>query len=93
MSLLQTKIEYVQKERIVESSIKGYEGTSKTILVVDDEVSQRYLVRDIMTPVGFNVVCADSAFSAMSALNSQAIDLIFLDLKMPYVNGWQAANK
>jgi signal transduction histidine kinase/CheY-like chemotaxis protein len=93
LSLLLPKIEYVQKERIVESSIKGYEGTSKTILVVDDEVSQRYLVRDIMTPVGFNVVCADSAFSAMSALNSQAIDLIFLDLKMPYVNGWQAAKQ
>jgi signal transduction histidine kinase/DNA-binding LytR/AlgR family response regulator len=93
LSLLLPKIEYVQKERIVESSIKGYEGSLKTVLVVDDEVSQRYLIRDIMTPVGFNVVCADSAFSAMSALNSQAIDLILLDLKMPYVNGWQAAKQ
>jgi signal transduction histidine kinase/CheY-like chemotaxis protein/purine-cytosine permease-like protein len=93
LSILLPKIEFVQKETIVESAIKGYAGVSKTVLVVDDEASQRELVRDIMTPVGFNIVCEDSAFGAMSVLNSQTIDLILLDLKMPDVNGWQAAKQ
>lgn len=93
LSLFLPKIAYVTKESIAEKSINHYEGPEKTILVVDDEIGQRELVRDIMTPVGFKVVSADSAFAAMSVLNHQSIDLILLDLKMPDVNGWQAAKQ
>jgi signal transduction histidine kinase/FixJ family two-component response regulator len=93
LSLLLPKIEHIQNEGIAQSSIKGYEGPAKRILVVDDEQAQRDLIRDIMYPVGFIVELAESAFSAMSALNHKHIDLILLDLKMPNVNGWQAAKK
>jgi CheY-like chemotaxis protein len=93
LSLFLPKIAHVTKESIAEKSINHYEGPEKTILVVDDEIAQRELVRDIMTPVGFKVVSADSAFAAMSVLNHQYIDLILLDLKMPDVNGWQAAKQ
>jgi CheY-like chemotaxis protein len=93
LSLLLPKIEHIQNEGIAQSSIKGYEGPAKRILVVDDEQAQRDLIRDIMYPVGFIVEVAESAFSAMLALNQKHIDLILLDLKMPNVNGWQAAKK
>ncbi|WP_353889619.1 ATP-binding protein [uncultured Paraglaciecola sp.] len=93
LSLFLPKISHVTKESISEKSIKEFQGPQKTILVVDDEVGQRDLVRDIMTPVGFKVMSADSAFSAMAVLHHHNIDLILLDLKMPDVNGWQAAKQ
>lgn len=93
LSLMLPRVDILQNERVAKSSIKGYEGPTQTVLVVDDEVSQRELIRDILTPVGFNVELVDSAFSAMSALTHKSIDIILLDLNMPDVNGWQAAKQ
>lgn len=94
LSLFLPKIaRVITTESISEKSIKHYKGPQKTILVVDDEVGQRELIRDIMTPLGFEVINADSAFAAMSVLNHHAIDLILLDLNMPDINGWQAAKQ
>lgn len=93
LSLLLPKIKKEQAENTSDNTIKGYEGLRKTVLVVDDEIGQRELITDIMTPIGFNLICADSAFSAMTELNNQNIDIILMDLKMPGVNGWQAAKQ
>jgi signal transduction histidine kinase/purine-cytosine permease-like protein/DNA-binding LytR/AlgR family response regulator len=93
LSLMMPKVAYIQNEGIAQSTIMGYEESLKTILVVDDEVAQRDLVKDILTPIGFTVICVESAFTAMDALNRQPIDLILLDLKMPDVNGWKAAKQ
>ncbi|MFT2092874.1 ATP-binding protein [Paraglaciecola sp. 2405UD69-4] len=93
LSLYLPKLVVFKKEVIAQKTIKQYTGAPKTILIVDDEAGQRDLVNDILQPIGFTVIKADSAFSAMSALNTHTIDLILLDLKMPGVNGWQAAKQ
>ena len=71
--------------------IVGYEGTRRTILVVDDEFSQRQLMNDILSPLDFTVLTASSADDGMRLLAKYQIDLLLLDLNMPGVNGWQAA--
>jgi signal transduction histidine kinase/DNA-binding response OmpR family regulator/purine-cytosine permease-like protein len=93
LSLLLPKIAKGQINNSSENTINGYSGHRKTVLVVDDEQAQRELIKDIMTPIGFKVICADSAFSAISLLKSKGIDIILMDLKMPAVNGWQAAKQ
>jgi signal transduction histidine kinase/CheY-like chemotaxis protein len=71
--------------------IIGYEGERQTILVVDDIEDQRNLVANILTPLGFNVLQADGAESALATIHDQTIDLFLLDITMPEVNGWQLA--
>jgi putative two-component system response regulator len=53
-----------------------------TLLVIDDEAGPRDALRVILRPF-FNIQTAESAGAAIDALNSQPIDLITLDQKLP----------
>ena len=53
-----------------------------TLLVIDDEAGPRDALRVILRPF-FNIQTAESARAAIDVLNSQPIDLITLDQKLP----------
>jgi len=53
-----------------------------TLLVIDDETGPRDALRVILRPF-FNIQTAESARAAIDVLNSQPIDLITLDQKLP----------
>ncbi len=53
-----------------------------TLLVIDDETGPRDALKVILRPF-FNIQTAESASAAIDVLNSQPIDLITLDQKLP----------
>jgi putative two-component system response regulator len=53
-----------------------------TLLVIDDEAGPRDALKVILRPF-FNIETAESAGAAIDVLNSQPIDLITLDQKLP----------
>ena len=53
-----------------------------TLLVIDDEAGPRDALKVILRPF-FNIQTAESASAAIDVLNSQPIDLITLDQKLP----------
>jgi len=53
-----------------------------TLLVIDDEAGPRDALKVILRPF-FNIQTAESASAAIDVLNSQSIDLITLDQKLP----------
>jgi DNA-binding response OmpR family regulator len=57
------------------------------ILVVDDDISMRRKLQQILTDAGLDVVLADDGIEALSALSEQEFDLVFLDVMMPGLNG------
>jgi putative nucleotidyltransferase with HDIG domain len=57
-----------------------------TLLVIDDEAGPRDALRVILRPF-FNIQTAESASAAITVLNSQTIDLITLDQKLPDCQG------
>ncbi len=57
-----------------------------TVLIVDDERGPRDSLRMILTPT-FRVVCARSGSEALELLNSEPVDVVTLDLKMPGMAG------
>ena len=57
------------------------------ILVVDDEVAARELVGDYLRMHGFTVTLCDGGKSVRQTLETQAADLIVLDLNMPQEDG------
>ncbi len=71
------------------STIRGYKGPPRHIMVVDDEESHRDLIRDFLEPLGFVVHRASSAMEALDRLEEQSVDLFLLDINMPEMNGWQ----
>ena len=59
----------------------------KKILVVDDEVSIRDLLKDTFSNAGYNVRLAEGAEQAFDILKEEDIRVIFLDLKLFGMNG------
>ncbi len=59
-----------------------------TILVVDDLLPNRLLLKRFLTKAGYDVVEADHGKSALSTLSSsQSIDLVITDVEMPELSG------
>lgn len=59
------------------------ETTTKTILVIDDEVPVRAALRRLFTQDGYHVVEAEDSFTAGALLEREHPALITLDLMMP----------
>ncbi|TPE54690.1 EAL domain-containing response regulator [Maribrevibacterium harenarium] len=60
-----------------------------TILIVDDIEDNRYTLRRRLKRFGYEqCVEAESGYQALEVLRAQAIDLVFLDLMMPGMDGF-----
>lgn len=57
------------------------------ILVVDDIYTNRYLLSELVKTTGNEVVQAENGEEAISILENEKIDLIFMDIEMPVMNG------
>jgi two-component system response regulator HydG len=57
------------------------------LLIVDDERSVRDACREIASALGYHASAAESAEQALRLCESQTIDVIFLDLKLPGSSG------
>jgi len=60
------------------------------ILVVDDLKSSRVTLGGILEDEGHNVVLAENGYQAIEAAKQVPFDLVFMDIKMPGINGVQA---
>ena len=63
------------------------------LLIVDDERSIREACREVAQSLGFNTFIADSAEHAFRVLESQAIDGVLLDLRLPGAGGLEALRR
>ena len=57
------------------------------ILIIEDEASQREMLRDFLSKEGHQVSAAASGEKAIELLRTQAFDLLLIDFKMPGMNG------
>jgi len=68
-----------------------HEGTNfLNLLLVDDERAVREACRDVAEGLGFKAFTAASAEEAYRLLDSQNIDVVLLDLRLPGANGIDA---
>jgi len=62
-------------------------GGSERLLVIDDEPAVREIARRHLVSLGYEVVVADGAASALSAAAAAAFDMVLTDVVMPEVRG------
>ena len=72
---------------------KGYSGSKRHLLIVDDEEQNRHLLRDLLTPLGFEIDLASSAAELFARLTLSRPDAIILDLRMPGMSGVEAITR
>ena len=63
------------------------------ILVADDEIHIRTLLKITLEMSGYEVEVAADGQEAMEKIAAHRPDLILLDIKMPRLNGWQVCER
>ena len=76
---------------LAQSTVAGYGGPRKKIVVVDDVAENRALVIDMLSPLGFEMVEAVNGRDGLAKARIERPDLILMDLVMPPgMDGWEA---
>jgi len=65
----------------------------KKILVVDDSTVDRMNIQNIVGDAGYQVVGASSGQEAIEKANTEKPDLIFMDVVMSQMDGYQACRE
>lgn len=60
---------------------------TKRVLVVDDEVNMRWVLKEALTEAGYDVGVAGTGQEALSQMTQEPADLVILDLKMKGMDG------
>jgi two-component system, cell cycle sensor histidine kinase and response regulator CckA len=71
----------------------GGERGTETVMVVEDDVAVRDLVRIMLEANGYRVLAVDDADEAARLCTERAIDLLLTDVVMPEVNGRALAER
>jgi twitching motility two-component system response regulator PilG len=67
-------------------------STDITVLVVDDSKTIRNVAEKLLQKEGYNVVTADNGFEALPKIVDHRPDIIFLDIMMPRLDGYQTCS-
>jgi two-component system response regulator VicR len=63
---------------------------AKKVLVVDDHAPTVALIRDALTPYGYEVIGAGNGAECVERVEDSEPDLLILDVHMPVLNGFDA---
>ena len=66
-------------------------SSSLQVLLADDTYGNRRLIEQILRHEGHRVVAVDNGREAVDSAMNQNWNIILMDLQMPLMNGWQAA--
>ena len=66
---------------------------SGRVLVVEDSLTNQMLIKLLLEKLGFVVTIVEDGFQAVDAVNGQVFDMIFMDMQMPNMNGFDATKK
>ena len=62
-------------------------GTSLRVLVVDDELAIRDLLRSTVEALGHEVICVEDGHKAIKKVKEEPFDIVFLDMVIPGMDG------
>src|SRR5437660_7066132 len=78
-------------QRVISATRTSAIETKVDILLVDDDATKRFALTAILAPLGQNVVEAASGPDALRQLLKQDFAMILLDVRMPGMDGFEAA--
>ncbi|HNT77604.1 MAG TPA: AAA family ATPase [Anaerolineae bacterium] len=73
--------------------IVGYAGPKRKILLADDKEHNRTLLRNILAPLGFEVLEADDGLVCVTLAQQAHPDVVITDMIMPGLTGFEATQR
>lgn len=81
------------KDDVNPSNTSVVEKGSKTILIVDDEEPLCDLTSELLNNQGYQTIKSYSAQQALKILETEQVDIVFSDVIMPEMSGYELAEK
>jgi DNA-binding response OmpR family regulator len=94
--LVQRVSELVEKRQGALATMSGEGGTSlagKRILVVDDSLTYRATLAQLLRQEGCEIFQAHSGEESLALVSAEAVDCVIMDLVMPGIGGMEAARR
>ncbi len=64
-----------------------------TVLVVEDSVTQREMIEDLLKGSGLNVKTAGDGVEALDQIQDSCPDIVVMDIVMPRMNGYELCRR
>lgn len=62
------------------------------VMIIDDSKTIRRTAESLLSKAGCSVITADNGFEALPIINTQRPDIIFIDIMMPRLDGYQTCS-
>src|SRR5690242_21922577 len=66
---------------------------SRCILVVEDQMDNRQILRDLLGNAGYELLEAENGAEALTTVARQRPDLILMDIQLPVMDGYEATRR
>jgi len=70
-----------------------YNWSSKSILIVEDDKFNAYIIENFLKSTSIRIAIATTGEKAVEMANSSKPDLILMDIKLPGINGIEATRQ
>jgi len=87
--LLRSAVRVASTARYAPVAVESRETKSARILVADDSVTSRMLIKNILETSGYKVETATDGMEALLSLRDREFDLLVSDVEMPRMNGFE----
>ncbi len=64
-----------------------------TVLVVEDSVTQREMIEDLLKGIGLTVKTAGDGVEALEQIQGSCPDIVVMDIVMPRMNGYELCRR
>ena len=81
------------RTRLPHRPVTGYVGPRRTLLVVDDQPTQRQMLVGMLVPLGFQIREAASGSECLESVLALQPDAVLLDISMDDMDGWETARR
>jgi two-component system chemotaxis sensor kinase CheA len=91
--LLITASEEGRTHSVMMASEGSHKESSKTVLIAEDSVTSRMLLKGILETAGYRVTTAVDGAEAFALLQKTPFDILVSDVEMPRMNGFELTTK
>jgi two-component system, chemotaxis family, sensor kinase CheA len=86
--LLKSAVRQVTTPRALVAAEQPASGTKRSILIAEDSITSRSLLKSILESAGYAVTTAVDGMDAFTTLKTAAFDLLVSDVEMPRMDGF-----
>jgi two-component system chemotaxis sensor kinase CheA len=91
--LMKSAIKSASSARRSSDAVAGGAEAVRSVLVVEDSITTRTLLKNILETGGYAVVTAVDGIDALTSLKSSVFDIVVSDVEMPRMNGFELTAK